>query len=151
MKNFFRITGWILFALITVLLVLDYWGIDMYDTCLFSLNGNSVGLQSADVFDLSPTIMKLIYFIILAINIVSLFKKIDHLVLAITNFILAIPVFLVLNPYMLEYPPFGNTECFVTSIFAFLLFIYLSVLVPVGLVLWNFIIRINHKIKHNRH
>ena len=99
----------------------------MYDTCLFSLGGKSVGLQSGgNVFDLSPVIMGIVYIILLTINIVSVFIKKDFILTSISNLILSIPVILVLKVFVVSYPPFGNTEFFVSSIFQLLLYCYLS-------------------------
>lgn len=137
MKKVFRYTGWALFVFITFLLMSEYSGIYMYDTCLFSLNGQSVGLQGADVYDLSPNVMEVIYFIVLTANLISIKLKKDYFVTNFTNFILSIPIFLVLNSYVLYYPPFGNTEGFVWHIFGFLLFAYISVVALIAIVVWK--------------
>ena len=140
MKIVFRCAGWILFAFITGLLFFEYSGISMYDTCLFSLGGQSVGLQGADVFDLSPIIMAVIYFILLAASVVSIFFNKDYIVLTITNSVFASIIFLVLHSYALFYPPFGRSEAFVGAIATFLLFVYLAFIVLVIFVVWNIIL-----------
>lgn len=149
MKKFFRWAGWILFAYITYLLVLEYSGIQMYDTCLFSLGGQSVDLQSADnVFDLSPLLMGIIYIILLITNIVLVFFKKDYISTNISNLILSIPVILVLNVFILDYPPFGNTLFFNVYIFQFILFCYLSAVLFLVFIGYCIVKLLKYKNKH---
>ena len=135
MKRTFRIIGWILFAMICYLLLFEYSDIKMFDTNLFFLNGESMGFQWEHVFNLSPTLMAIIFFLVFALNIGSIFFKKDYLIVNIGNFILSIPIFLVLSSHMIQYPPFNLPEDFVTNKMLFISFAYLSIISLIALII----------------
>ena len=135
MKNFLRFTGWALFIFVSVLLVTEYAGIKMYDTCLFSLGGESVGFSSRGT-DLSPILMGIIYMLALVRNISSISTKNDYFTTNINNFIISIPIILVQSEFIKTYPPFGHSESFVIHRFLFILFSYLSAIIFIAFIIF---------------
>lgn len=118
----------------------------MYDTCLFALGGQSLGLSSQNVYELSPVLMAVIYLFLLAVIIVSVTRKKDHIATTMANLILSIPIFAVLIGFAPFYPPFGKDEAFVLPICAFLLYVYLSALIFTLFLVWYIVSARAHKI-----
>ena len=118
----------VIFILYSILLLHDYWGLPMNDTCLFNLNGNSVGLQDHSVIYLSPVLIGIIYLCGLIVLVISAKLKIPHTSINIINSIYAVMLLLFYKSYLLNYPPFGIAEWFVWPIFLYIELSYLALL-----------------------
>lgn len=93
MKRFLIILGWLSFIMFSFDLYMEYYGMDMYDTCLFSLGGESVGYGG--VIDLSPIFMFIVYLICFAVSLTAAVKSNDnYLYINISNLILRVIVFI---------------------------------------------------------
>ena len=120
--------GILIFVSYSILLILEYAGLPMMDTCLFYLGGESVGLQGHVVVDLSPLYVGVIYFICLAAIILVRVTAKTFAGLYIVNALFAVLLLLFYIPYLPDYPPIGHTECFVVTIFLTITLSYLSII-----------------------
>jgi len=130
MKTAFRIIGWVMFAALSLKLSSEFAGIEMFDTVLFSLGGNSVGLQSySELVDIAPLAAYIVYLLAFFINGFSVFKRKDYLVVNLTNFVLGVLLLIIYAPALNDYFPFGEVEWHVPALFRFLLWAYSSIII----------------------
>ena len=129
MKLAFRIIGWVMLFLLSILLLVESWGIEMFDTVLFSLGGQSVGLQAyPEIIDIAPMTVAIIYIVAVLINAFFAYKKIDYIVVNLVNVVMGILLLVVYAPALKDYFPFGSVEWHVPFIFYFIIWAYLSII-----------------------
>ena len=136
-KNVFRIIGWVMFLIFSVKFLIEFSGIKMFDTVLFSLGGKSVGLQNySKIIDISPWATGVIYFLVISINVVSIFNKRDYIIFNMTNLVLGVLLLMIYAPVLKDYFPFGKVEWHVPALFNFIFLAYLSIVIAGAEVVW---------------
>ena len=108
MKKIASVIGILIFINFSALLLLEYGGIPMRDTVLFKLGGQSVGLQSVDVIDLSPILVGIFYWAMFALILFSIKLKKFCITLYSVNTIFAILLLLFYKDFLPYCPPFGT-------------------------------------------
>ena len=139
MKLAFRIVGWAMLFLLSIQLLVEFSGIEMFDTALFSLGGQSVTLQAySEIIDIAPRTVAIIYIVAVLINVFSAYKKIDYIAVNLINAVMGILLLIVYAPALKDYFPFGDVEWNVPFIYFFIIWAYLSIIFAITEIIWVF-------------
>ncbi len=138
MRIFLNIYGGLLLIFVSILLLGE--NPVMGDTTLYFLNGKSTGLQLFNnLYNLNPTVMNIIYFIVLTAILVSIKFNKFYLTTSIGNLILSFPVYLVHKDTLFFKPFYSNGIVSFFSVKLWIWYIYLSLMGGILLILYSLV------------